>query len=109
MQRNYVEHVKELNAAQLAAKTIQDLLAVLDDDWYATVEGEYHVPTWGPETESVRSQIAASCADGDIVSWDTRDADPAKHLYLRRRWTPHRPDGNEQWFYLTTGAEYDDE
>ena len=29
--------------------------------------------------------ISASCAEGDIVSWDTTAADPSDHLYLRRR------------------------
>jgi hypothetical protein len=93
----------------LAANTIQELLTMLNDAWYDSVRGEYHtVPSWGPETASVQSQIARSWDDGDIVSWDTRDPDPRKHLYLRRRWTPHRPHGNEQLFYIVTGAEYDE-
>ena len=95
---------------KMKARSIRALRAKLSDEWYEECEGVYsHVPTWGPETESVRSQIARSCGDGDIVSWDTRDKDPRKHLYLRRTWVPahdkYRP---ENEFEIVSGFEYDD-
>ena len=72
------------------AETLAELLPQLNDTWYDENEGIYagRVPTFGPETEEVKARIGASCADGDIVSWDTRDADVSNHLYLVRRWTP---------------------
>ena len=70
-------------------ETIHRLLVITSDDWYEAIEGTYtSLPTWGPRTPEVDSRIAASCADGDIVSWDTTAADVADHLYLMRRWTP---------------------
>ena len=74
---------------KLKAATIQELLSQLDDEWYDAVEGSYSaVPTWGPETRTVAEQIGLSCAEGDIVSWDTRDCDESNHVYLRRDWHP---------------------
>ncbi len=74
----------------IQAEDISELLPQLDDAWYDSIEGVYagNVPTWGPRTEMVETLIGSSCADGDIVSWDTRDADPANHLFLRRSWNP---------------------
>ena len=74
----------------LKAETLTELLAQLDDAWYQENEGVYagRVPTFGPETEDVKARIGASCADGDIVSWDTRAVNVSDHLYLIRRWTP---------------------
>jgi len=93
------------------ATDIHALRAMLSDEWYDAVEGEYrpYVPTWGPETASVLWQIGCSCADGDIVSWDTRDADPGKHLYLRRSWDQgHQHDQPEQLFRVVSGAKWRD-
>ena len=93
----------------MKAKSIRALCAKLSDEWHELCGGCYsHVKTWGPETESVRSQIRRSCADGDIVSWDTRNKDPRKHLYLRRTWVPaHGRYQPENEFEVVTGADYD--
>src|SRR5881394_1116761 len=73
--------------ATRTAGSIEALLPLLDDAWYESVEGSYcDVATWGPETETVGDMISSSCAEGDIVSWDTRAADVADHIYLRRTW-----------------------
>lgn len=93
---------------KLTADTIHELAAQLNDEWYEAVEGVYrpYVPTWGEETEMVADLINAGCADGDIVSWDTRHADPAKHLFLRRSWNPaHQGFQPEQIFGVETGTE----
>lgn len=65
------------------ATTLDELLlAIRDED---DLDPEYNnVPTWGPETDQVRAYIAQSGPNGDIVSWDTKDADPVKHRYLMR-------------------------
>jgi hypothetical protein len=89
------------------ARSLAELLRLLGDSWYEFVEGEYHhVPTWGPETPAVAAQISPSCADGDIVSWDTRASDMRKHRYLRRDWNLAHEEGRpEQLFYIVTHAE----
>lgn len=95
---------------QIKAENIEDLLDQLNDEWYELVDGCYagNVPTWGPETESVSEQISSSCAEGDIVSWDTRDADPANHMYLRRDWIEcHERHQPEHRFYLLTQTEFE--
>lgn len=70
-----------------AAGSINELATILDDEWYDAAEGSYaNLPTWGSETEAVKSLIGSSCAEGDIVSWDTRDPDVMQHLYLVRTW-----------------------
>lgn len=93
------------------AATIEELLPLLDDEWYEAVEGCYSdLPTWGSETQSVREQINYSCGDGDIVSWDTRDPDARKHLYLRRTTDPAHVHGDQdQEFFLVSATEYDEE
>ena len=96
---------------KLTARTIKSLAAKLTDEWYESIEGVYsgNVPTWGPETEMVKTLIGSSCAEGDIVSWSTRNADPAKHLFLRRSWCPaHLSFQPEHVFAIYTGAELAD-
>ena len=93
---------------KLTARTIHALCAKLDDAWYDAVEGCYveNVPTWGPETEAVKSLIGRSCGDGDIVSWDTRSANQDEHLYLMRRWNPaHQSFQPENDFEVRTHAD----
>ena len=97
-------------AAIKAATSIDELATILDgediESWYHQIEGSYSdVPTWGPETASVKTQIGSSCSDGDIVSWDTRAADASTHKYIRRNWLQ---ESNEQEFYSETDAEYQD-
>jgi hypothetical protein len=78
--------------------SIQDLLQRMSSDLYEESDGSYSaIPTWGPETKQVTQQINASCAEGDIVSWDTRSKDAAQHIYLRRAWSPAT---NHHRFYL---------
>jgi hypothetical protein len=91
----------------MQADDIWALVSRLDDAWYDECEGSYgHVPTWGPETDTVRSLIGSSCAEGDLVSWDTRSADPVEHLYLRRYWRPdHQGNQSEHVFSIGSHAE----
>jgi hypothetical protein len=97
---------------QIKARSITELCGKLSDEWYDSVEGDYYgVQSWGPQTDTVDEQISRSCAEGDIVSWDTRPTDVNKHRYLVRRWNPSRartsdnPDGNEQVFFVVTHAQ----
>jgi hypothetical protein len=93
---------------KLTARTIRALCAKLDDAWYDSVDGVYvgKVPTWGMETEAVRDLIGRSCADGDIVTWDTRGKNQDAHLYLMRRWNPcHQSFQPEHDFAVRTHAE----
>jgi len=91
----------------LKARTIHELCAKLDDAWYDAVEGCYtDVPMWGPETEAVKSLIGRSCGSGDVVSWDTRQDDQQKHLYLLRCWNMARQSFQpEHYFAVRTHAE----
>lgn len=85
------------------AASLEELLPLLNDQWYDSVEGCYgSVPTWGEETERVQARINSSGEDGDIVSWDTRSADPTEHRYILRRHTP--ADANKHEFYIETEA-----
>lgn len=74
-----------------SAKSLEALLAMMNDEVYEALDGSYSsLPTWGPETAEVARRIGASCAEGDIVSWDTRQE---PHRYLMRQWTPaQRPE-----------------
>jgi hypothetical protein len=67
----------------ISAATIDDLAAIMSEEIYEALDGVYvgHVPTWGPKTAEVEQQIRASCAEGDFVSWDTRQE---PHRYLCR-------------------------
>ena len=96
----------------LHAASIQELLPQLDDEWYKSVVGSYSdVPTWGPETSAVSNLIGRSGPHGDIVSWDTRAANVAQHLYLIREWnpsgqsTPNNPHAHSHVFSLRSHAE----
>jgi hypothetical protein len=88
----------------LQAKSLESLLRKLSDEWYDAVDGSYEgVPTFGPRTAIVAELIRGSCAEGDIVSWDTRADDPAEHRYIMRRWTPalaSQPNGSEHEFQI---------
>ncbi len=77
------------------AESLDELFPLLTDDWYEWVEGDISsVPIWGPPTDRVEARR-------DIVSWDTRAADPTEHRYIFRRHTA----ANEHEFYIQTEAE----
>ena len=90
-----------------AATSITELAAILDDEWYDAIEGCYtHLPTWGAKTDAVESLIGRSCAEGDIVSWDTTATDPMAHQYLMRTWIEcHQSFQPEHVFEIRTHAE----
>lgn len=91
----------------MKARSLNELRKRMSDDVYERLEGVYSsLPTWGEQTPAVRSLIGRSCADRDIVSWDTRPKDVNSHRYLMRSWFPaHEAHQPEHRFSIRTHAE----